>query len=311
MGVVRGGARLAAVVAALAVGASYGLGGVVNQVITAQGISVLNLTVYQFAVATVVLGLLTACFFRDRLSLKEILQLCCIGVFCAGASVCYFLAIDMLTVGQAVSIQFQYVWMAVVVQCVAERLVPNKYVVFSIVLVVIGSAMGSGLVDELLSQGASFSVAGALFGIACAVCQALFIYLNSRVALDKKPVPRTFVVVASGLVVMLFVSPDFLARFSEMLAFLSGGIVMGLVVSVLPCLCLAFASSRLDGGLIAILTSVELPVAVGAGALVLGETVTPLGVAGVCLIVGSIVISQVKGRFSSKGSVSECASAHN
>ena len=297
MGSFNGKTGLLAPAAALAVGVSYGLGGAINQIVVRGGISVLNLTVFQFVIATVILGLLTALFFRDRLSAKEVLQLCCIGVFCAGASIFYYLAVDMLGVGKAVAIQFQYVWLVVVIQCMWQRLIPNGFMVLSVFLVIAGSVMGSGAVDEVMLEGSGLELPGILCGVACAICQAMFIYLNGRVALDKKPIPRTFVIVLSGLAVMAIVSPDFFARLPEMLPFAPGGLAMGLIMSVIPCVCLAFASGRLDEGLVAILTSAELPVAVLTGVLLLGERVTVLGVAGVLLVLGSIVLAQVKGSF--------------
>ena len=76
----------------------------------------------------------------------------------------------------------------------------------------------------------------------------------------------------------------------------SQAIVMGVIMSVIPVLSIVAASDRLPGGLVAILTSTELPMAVLAGALILGETVTPLIVGGVCVILAAIALAQLDGR---------------
>ena len=67
---------------------------------------------------------------------------------------------------------------------------------------------------------------------------------------------------------------------------------MGFIMSVVPCLGLSIAAKRLPGGIVAILSSSELPVAVLAGFLMFGESVTPLVVVGVVIICASIALSQ-------------------
>lgn len=61
------------------------------------------------------------------------------------------------------------------------------------------------------------------------------------------------------------------------------------------------------GGLRAILTSTELPVAVLAGALLLGEKVTPLIAGGVVIIVGAIALAQLDDRRKRKADQASCA----
>lgn len=57
----------------------------------------------------------------------------------------------------------------------------------------------------------------------------------------------------------------------------------------------------------AILTSTELPVAVLAGALLLGEKVTPLIAVGVVVIVGAIALVQLVDRRTRKADQASCA----
>ena len=57
----------------------------------------------------------------------------------------------------------------------------------------------------------------------------------------------------------------------------------------------------------AIFTSTELPVAVLAGALLLGEKVTPLIAGGVVVIVGAIALVQLVDRRTRKADQASCA----
>lgn len=70
---------------------------------------------------------------------------------------------------------------------------------------------------------------------------------------------------------------------------------MAVVMSILPVLCIVGASLRLPSGIVAVLTSTELPAAVVAGVLLLGETVTPLVIAGVVMILAGVALSEARG----------------
>ena len=58
---------------------------------------------------------------------------------------------------------------------------------------------------------------------------------------------------------------------------------MGVLATIIPCSCLAVAGKRLPGGIVAILTSAELPAAVASGCLLLGEPISVLRVVGIVL----------------------------
>lgn len=68
---------------------------------------------------------------------------------------------------------------------------------------------------------------------------------------------------------------------------------MGVLATIIPCSCLAVAGKRLPGGIVAILTSAELPAAVASGCLLLGEPISVLRVVGIVLILASIVLSEM------------------
>ena len=285
----RGGALALALVA----GASYGVGGALSQIAKGFGLEVGHLVVGQSLAALVILGIMVAVRFRERMSAKTILQLFLLGMSSVFSSISYYIAIDLISVGAAVAIQFQYVWMAVVFQSIFERSLPGRWTVTAAALVIVGALFASGMAEEIMAGSLKMDPVGIFFALLCAVFYALFIYMNGRIATEHHPVPRTFFLVLGASVFTLAVFP-FMGSgpFPEPGATIGGGAIMGVVMTVMPCLCIVFASSRLPGGLVAILTSSELPVAVLAGCLLLGESVTPLSIMGVVLILAAIVLSE-------------------
>jgi drug/metabolite transporter (DMT)-like permease len=199
-------------------------------------------------------------------------------------------------VGQAVAIQFQYVWMAAVLQHAVERSRPNIWIVISVFMILLGTVLGSGLADEWLggSASAGFNPMGVLLALFSATCYAVFIYLNGKVAPQVDAVNRSFFITASGIVVTLVCVPGvFGVQPAALVELLPAGLVMGLLMNVIPIVSLAVACKNLPGGVVAIFTSLELPAAVASGVLILGEGLTVLTITGVLLICASVAISQV------------------
>ena len=288
--------RMMAAAFALAAGTSYGFGGAVSQVVKSQGFEIIHIMVAQYATAAVILGVLVLVRFRAKVAGGDVLRLFGVGALAAISVFGYYFAIDVLSVGQAIAMQFQYVWIAVVIQSVLDRIVPGKWVVVSALLIIFGTVFGSGLADELLSGGVSMNPVGVAAAMLCAVANAFFIVMNGRTATEYPPVVRTFFMTIGSLLVALAVLPFVAKGPCDIVALIPGGTAMGLIMTVVPVLCIASAAMRLPGGLLAILTSSELPMGVIAGCLLLGETTTPFKAFGIAVIFASIVLSNVEPR---------------
>lgn len=286
------GVALASVCAAVA-GVSYGLAGTVSQLFAAQGLSVGNITVIQFVASAIILAVPVALRYHSFPTLKDTLKLLVVGLFQPGSAICYYTAISMLTVGQAVALQFQYVWIAVVIQCIVERTLPKKMAVASSLLIVFGTIFGSGIADELATgSGSGLNVLGLAVGGACAICYAVFIYFNGRVATDTHPVTRSFIVSLSGVTLSSVLYPGTYADLAaNPMAFIPCGVVMGCLTLLVPVMCLSFAGKRLDGGTVAMLTALELPAAAFSGFAVLGDALSGFMVFGIVVILAAVVLS--------------------
>ncbi len=283
---------IAGVSAALVAGCAYGVGGTVSQIVKSQGFALNHIVVAQFLAATIILGFFVVVRFRPHAKPSEVIKLMLVGAMSVSSSYFYYYAIDYLSVGSAVAIQFQYVWIAVVLTSIAAKRLPSIWVAMSAVFIIAGSMLASGLVDEMLSGKLVMNPVGLMCGFGCALTYGLFIFLNGRVATDVNPVARTFFMVLAGLIMSVVIAPDFFTGSCDVIAIIPGGIAMGLIMSVIPCVCLAVAAVKIPGGIVAILTSLELPTAVLSGAVILGETVTPLVIIGVVIILASIVLSE-------------------
>lgn len=310
MGKGKGNVVLLASLAAAVAGISYGLAGTVSQLFAVQGLSVGNITVVQFVASAIILAVPVVIRYHDFPSAKDTVKLLVVGLFQPGSAICYYTAISMLTVGQAVAMQFQYVWIAVVIQCIVERVAPKKMAVISSLLIVFGTIFGSGIADEVMSgSGGGLSLLGLAVGGACAICYAVFIYFNGRVATDTHPITRSFIISLSGVALSSILYPGTYADMAaDPMAFVPCGVVMGCLTLLVPVMCLSFAGRQLDGGTVAMLTALELPAAAFSGFLVLGDALSGFVVFGILVILGAVVLSS-KGDSSKPSSETGAAQA--
>ena len=285
-----------AALCAFIAGCSFGLGGAMSQVIKAQGFEVMHVMLSQTIAGVAILGILVLVKFKQAIPVKEVVKLVALGMVNVIAGIFYYFAIDILSVGTTVAIQFQYVWIVVVFVSIADRKAPGKWTLVSAILIIVGSLLGSGLVDEVIAGGVSMDPLGILLALGCAVVYASFIFLNGRVAIDFDPVPRTFFQTCGSLLTVLITYCVLGTPSCNFVQLAPWGVLMGLIMCVIPILFIVIASTNLDGGLVSILTSSELPMAVLSGCILLQETVTPLVIVGVVVILGSIALAQLDNR---------------
>ena len=277
---------------ALVAGICFGAGGAISQVVASLGFEIVDITCAQLVSAMLVLGVV--CFAKryKTPNLHACLKLAILGIFNAATTYCYYLAIDKISVSCAVSFQFQYVWIVLVFECISSKVVPSVKLVICAALIIPGSLLGSGLVDEVLAQNLDIDIAGIFIAIACAIFYAAYMHLNAKIELSYPPLQRTFFTMVGASVVGV-VATSIMKGGLVNVSVAPFGLVMGVIMSATPCACLAYASSKLSGSLIAVLSSSELPVAVLVGAAVLGEAITPLKVVGVILVCASIAVSNI------------------
>ena len=240
-----------------------------------------------------VLGVVCAVKRYKLPGLTACLKLAGVGVLNAATTFCYYLAIDRISVSCAVAFQFQYVWMALALECASSRKPPSARAAICAALVIPGSLLGSGLVDEALNGYLVLDVAGIAIAIACAVFYALYMHFNAEVEIDRPPLQRASFAMVGAAIVGVAVTPLLGGDIADF-SIAPYGLLMGLIMSVIPCACLAFASAKLSGSVVAVLSSSELPAAIAIGAITLGEAVTPLKVAGVVLVCVAIAASNYR-----------------
>jgi drug/metabolite transporter (DMT)-like permease len=190
---------------------------------------------------------------------------------------------------------FLYVPFTQLMNLVVTRRLPPPIQVASAALVVGGAVLAA----DFISAANSANLRGAPFAMLAAFCFAAFFSLTARLGGDATAALRSFITCA--VAVVLLPAAAALAGWPLLPAVAPAAraavwlLSLGLAFLVLPVFLVVRFVPRTGSGLGSILSSTELPVAVGTSALVLGDHVSPLQAVGVALVLAGIALPNLPG----------------
>jgi len=263
-----------------------GLGAITTQAklfYAADG-NALTLMLARFVASTLVFGLFLllrrATFKVER---RQRLPLALLGIVWSGAMICYLLAVESITVSLAVLILYFYPLLVLAYSVIRGQLKA------SITLFALFSAAFIGLYLALSGGTITVNPTGLLFA-ALASCGAAFTFIcGARVAPTMSPLLVTFWVNAAGLLMILPLMIGKLALPSAT----AGGIALGLATLfyLVAILSQFEALARLPAARAAFLLNLEPVVSILLASLVLNETLSPLQLSGVILVISVVILS--------------------
>lgn len=228
---------------------------------------------------------------RVRLaSARECAKMALLGTCTGLTSICYYTSVSLLPSAVALTLLFQYVWVAVVIECIVERRLPTRSTVIAVCIVLAGTVLAAGVFEgavELLDP------IGVAFGAASAVFYALYLFASGRIGTDQPTALRAAMLPFGGLVVTSLANP---ACYTTALFDASTwpfAIGMSVIGVILPTTLINYAAPKLSSGMVSVMASSELPVGIFSAWVLVGDTPTPLVLTGALLVLVGIVVKQV------------------
>lgn len=216
-----------------------------------------------------------------RSLLKSILLLLACGLSIALCSSCNIFALNTISVSLAVLLLFQFIWMGVIIQCIVKRALPSRDTSVSVLLLVIGTVLASGI----LIAGSIFEPVGVLFGLGSAIFFAAYVFLIGHVEVRIHPVYRSFLVMSMALISIFAIFGLSLAEHaSEIDIGLVHYSIIGLFGCAIPMFFFAIGTPKIPTGAATILSSSELPATIICAVIIIHESVTAFQWVGVGLV---------------------------
>lgn len=283
---------LAASLAVLGAGASYGVVTPLVQAAVRHGAVVAQLTTAQYVLPLLLLWGGVYCRRpAGRLNAADRRLLIQIGVAAGLTTLGYYQALLRLPGPVAVVLLFQFSWMAMAIEAWATRSLPRPLVLGAVMLVLAGTVLAAG-VGQRPAAGAA---AGWLLALASAFGYALMLFWSGRLDPGLPSTLRAaWSTTAAALAVALCyaLADPGLPPLPNRASSWAVASLNGVFSQALPMWLLAAGAPRVGGTLTGILASAELPVAVGLSAWWLGQPVGPWQWLGVCLILVGIALGQ-------------------
>ncbi len=222
------------------------------------------------------------------------------GTFTATTGIVYGQAVTYMPASIAVVMLFQFTWIGMLFDCIANRRLPKRIELISLILLFGGTIFAAGVIGADIS---GIPWQGWAWGMASAVSFASFVMVNSKQVEGMDTETRLlFTSFIAVIVISLFQSPEVIwngTLFSGGLWIY--GLILGLFGIVIPIYLFSIAVPQVGAATSSILSAAELPVAVTASVLLLNESLTFLQVVGIVIIlVGMTLPTFTQKRLSEK-----------
>jgi len=225
---------------------------------------------------------------RTRSKLKLIAAGTTLGL----TSTFYYLAVKYIPVSIGIVMLMQSVWMGVVLEALLQRKKPGSKKILAVIAILLGTAMATNLLND------SFVLdwRGIGWGILAAMSYTGTIYCSNTVSLEMHSLKRSLWMMIGGFIIVSAISLPYLVVEYRMEILLNWGLVLALFGTILPPLLYTAGMPKIDVGLGAIISSIELPAAVLMAYFLLNEKVQIMQWLGITLILLAVVQMNLKKR---------------
>jgi drug/metabolite transporter (DMT)-like permease len=215
-----------------------------------------------------------------------------IGIFGLALTTVFFnIVLKELNASLSIILLFQFTWMTIAMDCISKRRLPRKAESFAIVLILVGTLLAVNVFETNWEQ---FSLMGIGYGLLSALTYSTFLFFTGQVVSSLPPLMNSAIMLTAAMPVMYMLYPPTVFVQGNGGTLLLWGLLLGFLGQVVPTVTFNMGIPRIGSTLAAMLGSVELPVAIIAAYLIIGEPVNGLQWLGMGLILGGILISENK-----------------
>lgn len=225
-------------------------------------------------------------FSKERLSAKGIASMLLTGGSIGITNFLYYQSVNYISASLAIVILMQFTWFSLLLEWCIFRQKPGKSELLTIIFILIGTLMAG----NLTSAGTlAFSWRGIALALASSFTYAVYIVANSKA---RKEVPwqtkSTLIMVGSALTIFIINAKTIVAGNHFGYEFMQWAVFLAVIGTTIPTALFASGIPKIGAGTSSILMTVEFPVAVLCAYIVLHETIRPIQIAGIIMMLAAI-----------------------
>ncbi|MEM7791635.1 MAG: DMT family transporter [Verrucomicrobiota bacterium] len=286
-------------------GCCWGCHGVLIKSAYALGGSFIQVFLCEALFASIFFGVFGRTFLRPvrPRGFKQWRDLFMIGLATIGIGVFLFLSYSLGPVAIPATLMFLYLPVVYLFSIFTKRQSFSLIKAGAISLVLLGAVLTTEIFSTFEDPGA---IPAILAAVTASMCYAVVFIMTPAISAYTTAEFRSFTVsfiAFLGCVVIVFFVPSLWYDLSEnTFKFVLLALFLGVVGQTLPLITLMKGLPLTGSSLGGVLASVELPIAVFSAALLLGESLNPLKVTGVALVLTGIIIYNLSDREQIEGS---------
>lgn len=271
---------------------AYGLLATVVRVAYDRGFSPGQVVGAQMTLGSVALWLMAAARGVVRpVGIRAACALMLAGVPTGLTGAFYYEAVHALgSASLAIVLLFQFTWIGVLVECAIERRRPRSNELLSLVCLLVGTVLATGLLEGSIG---SLAPIGLAYGVGSAATYTAVIFASGRVEVALDPWLRSaFIGTGAMAIVLALHPPAFLVDGSLTRGLFGLSVATALLGPIGPTVCFAIGVPRIGPSLASIIGAAELPAAMIAASLFLAEPTSYLMWLGVAVILIGIALAR-------------------
>jgi len=270
-------------------GAMYGTMSSFVKLSYTWGYNAAEIAFAQAALAAIFLGI--CAFFsgkgnENKLTRKDILPLILTGSAIGLTNFLYYLSVSYISASLAIVILMQFTWFSLLLEWVIFTRKPSRLELLTVFFILIGTLMAGNLLG---AEVVSISLKDILLALFASLTYSVYIVANGRVGKGVRWQSKsTLIMIGSALTIFLINGRTIIVENHFGGEFLLWVLFLAIVGTTIPTALFAAGIPKVGATISSILMTVELPVAVLCAGIVLNESVSPLQMAGIIVMLVAI-----------------------
>ncbi|WP_026836949.1 EamA family transporter [Gillisia sp. JM1] len=227
---------------------------------------------------------------------KSILKLMAAGTSLGLTSIFYYFAVKYIPVSIGIVLLMQSVWISVLLESIITKKKPELNKILAVIVILIGTVLAT----NILIDSIKLDWRGIGWGLLAAVSYTVTIYTSNTVALHLHSFRRSLWMMLGGTIIIAIISAPFLLEQFNLDIFKKWGLILALFGTILPPILFTRGMPKINVGLGAIISSVELPVAVILAYFLLDEVINIYQWTGIVIIIASVILMNMPKLFKAK-----------
>lgn len=270
-------------------GAMYGTMSSFVKLSYSWGYNAAEISFSQAALAAIILGifaLVTRKNDKEKFNRKDLLSLLLTGSAIGLTNFLYYQSVHYISASLAIVILMQFTWFSLLLEWIIFSKRPSRSELLTVFFILIGTVMAGNLLN---TEAQSFSLKGILLALFSSLTYAIYIVANGRTGKDMCWQSKSMVIMlGSAITIFLINSRTIISENHFGGDFMLWVIFLAVIGTTIPTALFATGIPKIGAGISSILMTVELPVAVLCASIVLGEHISPLQIAGIMVMLGTI-----------------------